>query len=45
VGALLASSPCGLLVAAHDEVRCFHLESGGGGKGGGVVEAVPERMH
>ncbi|PUZ42040.1 hypothetical protein GQ55_9G551900 [Panicum hallii var. hallii] len=57
VGALLASSPCGLLVAAHeslyvlagvkeahDEVRCFHLEGGGGGRGGGVVEAVPERF-
>ncbi|KAL5217405.1 hypothetical protein ABZP36_018089 [Zizania latifolia] len=28
----------------HDEVRCFHLEGGGGGKGGGVVEAVPERF-
>ncbi|XP_062210478.1 uncharacterized protein LOC133911977 [Phragmites australis] len=57
VGALLASSPCELLVAAHeslyvlagvkeahDEVRCFHLEGGGGGRGGGVVEAVPERF-
>ncbi|KAG2577526.1 hypothetical protein PVAP13_6NG230903 [Panicum virgatum] len=57
VGALLASSPCGLLVAAHeslyvlagvkeahDEVRCFHLEGGGWGRGGGVVEAVPERF-
>ncbi|CAL4913427.1 unnamed protein product [Urochloa decumbens] len=57
VGALLASSPCELLVAAHeslyvlagvkeehDEVRCFHLEGGGKGKGGGVVEAVPERF-
>ena len=57
VGAVLASSPCGLLVAAHeslyvlagvkeahDEVRCFHLEGGGGGRGGGVVEAVPERF-
>ncbi|KAG8074170.1 hypothetical protein GUJ93_ZPchr0006g41744 [Zizania palustris] len=29
----------------HDEVRCFHLEGGGGGKGGGVVEAVPERFN
>uniref|UniRef100_A0A0D9VRG7 Uncharacterized protein n=1 Tax=Leersia perrieri TaxID=77586 RepID=A0A0D9VRG7_9ORYZ len=28
----------------HDEVRCFHLEGGGGGRGGGVVEAVPERF-
>ncbi|TVU47817.1 hypothetical protein EJB05_07426, partial [Eragrostis curvula] len=58
VGALLASSPCELLVAAHeslyvlagvkeehDEVRCFHLEGGGGGRGGGVVEAVPERFN
>ncbi|CAN6320803.1 unnamed protein product [Urochloa humidicola] len=57
VGALLASSPCELLVAAHeslyvlagvkedhDEVRCFHLEGGGGGRAGGVVEAVPERF-
>ncbi|KAL6649548.1 hypothetical protein ACP70R_013772 [Stipagrostis hirtigluma subsp. patula] len=57
VGALLAASPCDLLVAAHeslyvlagvkeahDEVRCFHLEGGGGGRGGGVVEAVPERF-
>jgi len=57
VGALLASSHCELLVAAHeslyvlagvkeahDEVRCFHLEGGGGGRGGGVVEAVPERF-
>jgi hypothetical protein len=57
VGAVLASLPCGLLVAAHeslyvlagvkeahDEVRCFHLEGGGGGRGGGVVEAVPERF-
>ncbi|KAK3150966.1 hypothetical protein QOZ80_3AG0239930 [Eleusine coracana subsp. coracana] len=58
VDALLASSPCELLVAAHeslyvlagvkeehDEVRCFHLEGGGGGRGGGVVEAVPERFN
>nr|CAB3501488.1 unnamed protein product [Digitaria exilis] len=58
VGALLASTPCDLLVAAHeslyvlagvkeehDEVRCFHLEGGGGGRGGGVVEAVPERFN
>ncbi|WVZ56115.1 hypothetical protein U9M48_006694 [Paspalum notatum var. saurae] len=30
---------------AHDEVRCFHLEGGGGGRGGGVVEAVPERFN
>jgi hypothetical protein len=58
VGALLESSPCELLVAAHeslyvlagvkeehDEVRCFHLEGGGGGRGGGVVEAVPERFN
>lgn len=57
VSSLLASSPCELLVAAHesmyvlagvkevhDEVRCFHLEGGGGGRGGGVVEAVPERF-
>lgn len=57
VDALLAESPCELLVAAHeslyvlggikeehDEVRCFHLEGGGGGRGGGVVEAVPERF-
>lgn len=57
VRSLLASSPCELLVAAHesmyvlagvkeahDEVRCFHLEGGGGGRGGGVVEAVPERF-
>ncbi|XP_006651188.2 uncharacterized protein LOC102710289 [Oryza brachyantha] len=29
----------------HDEVRCFHLEGGGGGRGGGVVEAVPERFN
>uniref|UniRef100_A0ACD5XMY4 Uncharacterized protein n=1 Tax=Avena sativa TaxID=4498 RepID=A0ACD5XMY4_AVESA len=28
----------------HDQVRCFHLEGGGGGQGGGVVEAVPERF-
>lgn len=28
----------------HDEVRCFHLEGGGGGRGGGVVEGVPERF-
>lgn len=58
VSSLLASSPCELLVAAHeslyvlagvkeahDEVRCFHLEGGGGGRGGGVVEAVPERFN
>lgn len=57
VSALVASTPCDLLVAAHeslyvlagvkeahDEVRCFHLEGGGGGRGGGVVEAVPERF-
>lgn len=57
VSSLLASSPCELLVAAHeslyvlagvkeahDEVRCFHLEGGGGGRAGGVVEAVPERF-
>lgn len=57
VDALLAESPCELLVAAHeslyvlggikeehDEVRCFHLEGGGRGRGGGVVEAVPERF-
>ncbi|KAG8096886.1 hypothetical protein GUJ93_ZPchr0013g37451 [Zizania palustris] len=29
----------------HDEARCFHLEGGGGGRGGGVVEAVPERFN
>ncbi|KAF7041848.1 hypothetical protein CFC21_051582 [Triticum aestivum] len=28
----------------HDQVRCFHLEGGGGGQGGGVVEAVPGRF-
>jgi hypothetical protein len=56
VCALLESSPCELLVAAHeslyvlarvkeehDEVRCF--QGGGGGRGGGVVEAVPERLN
>jgi hypothetical protein len=57
VSALLAESPCELLVAAHeslyvlggikeehDQVRCFHLEGGGAGQGGGVVEAVPGRF-
>lgn len=28
----------------HDQVRCFHLEGGGAGQGGGVVEAVPGRF-